>query len=212
MERRNDAARTSPKASALRAWASPTSPAPRLPRVADVVNEVFARVAPFVPHTRAAEVFSDLSSLMSRLQTSQVPGMGNASLVFCISSVIECCCRSTLCVCHSSTVLSCHRIPTRAQTDLEAQLHSARTRLARESAARRDEVDLLNGRIIAHQQSLEASERSLGETLDERSKMMRLLSESETQCQALAAQVDQLRKSLTEAGDLEVTIQSSYAN
>jgi chromosome segregation ATPase len=138
--------------------------------------------------------------------------MGNASLVFCISSVIECCCRSTLCVCHSSTVLSCHRIPTRAQTDLEAQLHSARTRLARESAARRDEVDLLNGRIIAHQQSLEASERSLGETLDERSKMMRLLSESETQCQALAAQVDQLRKSLTEAGDLEVTIQSSYAN
>jgi predicted nucleic acid-binding Zn-ribbon protein len=90
------------------------------------------------------------------------------------------------------------------QTDLEAQLHSARTRLARESAARRDEVDLLNGRIIAHQQSLEASERSLGETLDERSKLMRLLSESETRCQALAAQVDQLRKSLVEAGDLEV--------
>jgi hypothetical protein len=72
MERRNDAARTSPKAAALRAWASPTSPAPRVPRVADVVNEVFARVAPFVPHTRAAEVFADLSSLMSRLQTSQV--------------------------------------------------------------------------------------------------------------------------------------------
>jgi chromosome segregation ATPase len=101
-----------------------------------------------------------------------------------------------------SVRLSFHR--TCLQTDLEAQLHSARTRLARESAARRDEVDLLNGRIIAHQQSLEASERSLGETLDERSKLMRLLSESETRCQALAAQVDQLRKSLAEAGDLEV--------
>eukprot|EP00953_Heterococcus_sp_UTEX-ZZ885_P018098 10115-Heterococcus_DN1.PRE.2 len=183
MERRSDAARISPKAAALRAWASPTSPAPRVPRVADVVNEVFARVAPFVPHTRAAEVFADLSSLMSRLQTSQL----HQSLV-CVQRL------------HQPNWLY-HR--TCLQTDLEAQLHSARTRLARESAARRDEVDLLNGRIMAHQQSLEASERSLGETLDERSKLMRLLSECETRCQALAAQVDQLRMSLAEAGDLE---------
>jgi hypothetical protein len=86
MERRIDAARTSPKAAALRAWASPTSPAPRVPRVADVVNEVFARVAPFVPHTRAAEVFADLSSLMSRLQTSQVHMTCESQLLLVVSS------------------------------------------------------------------------------------------------------------------------------
>ena len=131
-----------------------------VPRISDVVAEIFARLAPFIPHTRASEVYSDLSRILSAVEA--------------------------------------------AQTELQAQVLSSRQRIARESAARREELESLKGKLAAELGNAQSVEQQLRESFEERSRLLRALSEREARVASLASQTQALRKSLTALDDIEV--------